>query len=267
MALAPMSLEGRTAIVTGASSGMGAAVARAMAAAGARVVLVGRDTERLDEVAGAIRQQGETCHLVVADVTEDDAPPRIVEEALRAFGSIEILVNAAGVFEPGAFGEVPLESLDRQWRVNARAPFALTQAALPHLRPGSVVLFFSSVAGHVGSPAAPAYSMTKGALETLVDALGVALAPRGIRINAIAPGNIRTPMNERFFSNPELEARTVAQTPARRIGRVEDIAGVAVFLASDLADYIHGVSLLVDGGLGVYRGGLQTSVTPLEQPR
>jgi glucose 1-dehydrogenase len=256
-----LSLAGRSAIVTGASSGMGAAIARAMAAAGARVALVGRDETRLNAVAADIQARGGVGQIVVADVTADGAPALIVESALRAFGSIEILVNAAGVFEPAPFDETPLESLDRQWLVNARAPFALTQAALPHLRPGSSVLFFSSVAGQVGSPAAPAYSMTKGAVERLVDALAVSLSPRGIRVNAIAPGNIRTPMNERFFSNPELEARTVAQTPARRIGRVEDIAGAAVFLASDLADYVHGVSLLVDGGLAVYRGGLQTSAT------
>jgi len=235
-------------MITGASSGIGAAIAVAMAAAGARTVLVGRSHERLESTAAKVEQAGTKPAVVEADLTNEQAPQRIVDGALEAFGSIEIVVHSAGIFEPIPFSETPLDSFDRQWEVNVRAPYALTQAAVPHMKRDGSILFISSIAGHVGFPNSAAYCATKGAVELMARALAMELAPMGIRVNALAPGNIRTPMNEHLLASPEYEQTMIDLTPYGRVGVVDDIAPVAVFLASDAARYIHGESLLVDGG-------------------
>jgi len=238
------SLEGRVAVVTGASSGIGTAIAQALSDAGARVVLTGRDEERLRLCAHSCSEW----HMVVSDLADDDAPARIVAETIDAFGALNVLVHSAGVFWPKPFADAPLDEFDQQFRVNVRAPYALTQAALPHLQPDGAVVFVSSIAGHVGFPSSAAYCGTKGAIELITKSLAMELAPLGVRVNAIAPGNIHTPMNAEFFQSPEYERTMIERTPYGRVGVVEDIAPVAVFLASDAARYIHGESILVDGG-------------------
>ena len=237
-------LDGKVVVVTGASSGIGAAIAKAMSEAGARVVLTGRDEERLRAVA---RELGEH-QVVAADLAEDEAPARIVSEAVGAFGALNVVVHSAGIFWPKPFAEAPLTDFDAQFRVNVRAPYALTQAALPHLQPDGAVIFISSIAGRVGFPSSTAYCGTKGAVELMTKSLAMELAPAGVRVNAIAPGNIRTPMNASFFESDDYERSMIERTPFGRVGVVEDIAPVAVFLASDAARYIHGESILVDGG-------------------
>jgi NAD(P)-dependent dehydrogenase (short-subunit alcohol dehydrogenase family) len=237
-------LDGKVVVITGASSGIGFACAEAMSAAGAGVVLVGRDRERLVQCASRCGEH----HVVEVDLVDDDAPRRIVEEALGAFGSITSLLHMAGIFVPSPLAEAPLEEFDLQWRVNVRAPYALTKAALPHLARDSSVTFVSSIAGQVAFPNSAAYCATKGAIEQLTKALAVELAPAGIRVNAIAPGNIRTPMNEELLRDRDYEQMYLDGTPYGRVGVVEDIAPLAVFLASDAAAYIHGESVLVDGG-------------------
>jgi NAD(P)-dependent dehydrogenase (short-subunit alcohol dehydrogenase family) len=242
--LSTFSLDGKVAIVTGASSGIGAEIARAMSQAGAKVVLVGRDQKRLERCAADCGEN----RVVNVDLVADDAPARIVSETLAAFGGIDSVVHTAGIFWPKPLGDAPLEDFDGQWRVNVRAPYALTQAALPHLKRDSSVIFVSSIAGHVAFPNSAAYCATKGAIEQLTKALAVELAPAGIRVNAIAPGNIRTPMNEELLKSKEYEQMYLDNTPYGRVGVIEDIAPLAVFLASDGSRYIHGESILVDGG-------------------
>jgi glucose 1-dehydrogenase len=243
-----LDLSGRVAIVTGASSGIGVATARALAEAGAAVVAVGRDADRLRHCAAEVASIGGSCREVAADITADGAPERIVGAALEAFGRLDILVHSAGLFEPIPFVETSAESLDRQWEANVRAPFLLTQAALPHLDAGSSVIFISSIAGHVGFPSSAAYCATKGAVELLARALSLELSPHGIRANVIAPGNVLTPMNEHLRALPGYEERVAGETPAGRFGEPEEIAAAVVFFASDAASFVHGASLLVDGG-------------------
>jgi NAD(P)-dependent dehydrogenase (short-subunit alcohol dehydrogenase family) len=241
---ADFTLAGKVAVVTGASSGIGAAIARALSAAGARVVTTGRDEERLHAGAESLGEH----HIVVADLLDGDAPRRIVAETIEAFGALNVLVHSAGIFLPKPFGAAPLEEFDLQFRVNVRAPYALTQAALPWLQPDGVAVFVSSIAGHVGFPNSTAYCGTKGAIELMTKSLALELAPLGVRVNAVAPGNVHTPMNERLFESEEYERAMLERTPSGRVGVVEDIAPVVVFLASDAARYIHGESILVDGG-------------------
>jgi NAD(P)-dependent dehydrogenase (short-subunit alcohol dehydrogenase family) len=238
------SLDGKVGVVTGASSGIGAAIAEALSQAGARVVLTGREEARLREVAARVGEH----HVVAADLEDDGAPAAIVDETIRAFGALNILVHSAGIFWPKPFAEAPLSDFDAQFRVNVRAPYALTQAALPHLTPDGSVIFISSIAGHVGFPSSTAYCGTKGAVELITKSLAMELAPLGVRVNAIAPGNIHTPMNERLFESEDYNRSMLERTPYGRVGVVEDIAPVAVFLASEAARYVHGESILVDGG-------------------
>jgi NAD(P)-dependent dehydrogenase (short-subunit alcohol dehydrogenase family) len=220
-----------------------------MAREGACLTLVGRDASRLNETERAVEEADVGVTSVVVDITGADAPRQIIEAALEAFGAIDVLVHNAGIFEPVPFEEATIESLDRQWAVNVRAPFAITQAALPHLRPGSSVIVITSLAGTVGFPHSTAYCATKGAAEMLVRSLAVELAPRGIRVNALAPGNIHTRMNaETYAAKPEYERALIERTPAGRIGEAEEIAPGVVFLASDAARFVYGATLAVDGG-------------------
>lgn len=244
----PFSLEGKVAVVTGASKGIGVGIGEAMAAAGAAVAVVGRNEASLNEVAGRIRDAGGRAHVIACDVAAPDAPERIVDGTVAAFGALNILVNNAGTFEPLPFLDTSLESFDRQLNTNVRAPFAITQRAIPHLRGGGVVVNITSIAAHVAFVNSSAYCASKGALELLTKALATEFAAEGIRFCSIAPGNIHTPMNDHLFASDGYAQAMLAATPARRIGEVDDIANVAVFLASKAADYVHGASLLVDGG-------------------
>ena len=142
----PFSLEGKVAVVTGASKGMGVGIAEAMAAAGAAIALVGRTEPALNEVAGRIRDAGGRAHVIACDVAAADAPERIVDGTVAALGALDILVNNAGIFEPLPFLEITLESFERQFNTNVRAPFAITQRAIPHLRGGGVVINMTSIA-------------------------------------------------------------------------------------------------------------------------
>jgi glucose 1-dehydrogenase len=244
-----LDLTGRTAVVTGASSGIGHAIAEAMAEAGANLVLVGRDLVRLQETIAAVTERGAAAEPIVVELTADDSPRVIVGATVARFGALNILVNCAGIFEPQPFETQPMASFDRQIAVNVRAPFALIQAALPHLRPDGAVVNISSIAGHSGFPLSAAYCASKGALELMTKALASELGPQGVRVNCVAPGNIRTPMNaQQFAESREYERSLESRTPLGRIGATDDIAPAVVYLASPAAKFVTGASWLVDGG-------------------
>ncbi|MGH3166706.1 MAG: SDR family NAD(P)-dependent oxidoreductase, partial [Trebonia sp.] len=227
--------------------GIGVATAETFAACGASVVAVGRDGTRLNAVAARITETGGTVSPVAIDLTAPDGPRLVVERVLETFGRLDVLVHNAGTFAFEDFADTPLSRLDSQWNSNVRAPFALTQAALPHLAPGSAAVFVGSNVTAVGFPQTAAYSATKGGAEALARALSIELAPRGIRINIVSPGMTRTRMTARF-EDPVLERAALDATPAGTLGEPQDIANAVVFMASDLSRYVLGASLIVDGG-------------------
>ena len=241
-------LDGRVALVTGASSGIGAGIAEALALAGADLSLVGRDQARLTAVAAGIDQTGRHANTILADLADPATPAGIVADAVDHHGRLDVIVHSAGLFYPKPFAETTLEELQEQWTVNVQAPFLLTQAALPHLAAGSSVIFISSMLGECGSAMCAAYCATKGAIELMSKALAVELGRAGIRFNCIAPGAIETPMNAGHREDPDFYATFRDFPPASRWGHVQDIAPAAVFLAGPASDFVHGASLTIDGG-------------------
>ncbi|WP_033294001.1 SDR family NAD(P)-dependent oxidoreductase [Amycolatopsis jejuensis] len=238
-------VDGRVALVTGASSGLGAAITRQLAASGARIAAVGRNRDRLAEVTGEL---GDAAVALTADLREVGAPEWIVDECVAAHGTVDILVHAAGLGEAQPFDR-SLDALDRMWLTNLRAPYVLTQAALPHLRGGGSVVFLSSIAGLVACPQATAYGTVKGAVESLTRCLAVEEAPHGVRVNAVAPGTVRTPLSEAGpLADPAGEQFVTDGTPLGRIGDAGDVSSAVLYLASDAAAYVTGHSLVVDGG-------------------
>lgn len=241
-------LEGRRSIITGASSGIGIAITKAMCDAGARVVAVGRDDARLQAVANEVIADGGDITPVKADLTTKAGVAAVVDTAVSKFGGLDVVVHSAGVFVPKSFADTTSEDLTHQWAVNFMAPFELTKAALPHLNAGSSIIFVSSTSGRVGFSNTAAYSATKGAIDSLTRVLAVELAPEDIRVNGVAPGWIATPMNEKLREDPSVVEAAIASTPAGRLGTPEDIAPSVVFLASNASRFVQGVTLDVAGG-------------------
>jgi NAD(P)-dependent dehydrogenase (short-subunit alcohol dehydrogenase family) len=243
----PMRLDGRVAVVTGAGRGLGRACAVALAEAGADVVLISRTREELDAVAAAISQRGGRARALVCDILDSAQ----IAERIEALERIDILVNNAGGNMPEPFVQVTEERLDRILDLNVRAAFLVAQAVARRMiaggRGGSII-HMSSQMGHVGAPNRTVYCMTKHAIEGLNKAMAVELAPHGIRVNAIGPTFVITPLTRPFFDRKEFRDDTMASIPLGRLAELEDIMGAVVFLASPAAAMITGASLTVDGG-------------------
>lgn len=240
---------GRTFLITGASSGMGAASAVRLGRAGANVLVQGRDPVRTRAVADAVAEAGGAAEPVLADLGDDGAPALSVDLAFERFGALHGLVLGASLFDPRPLAATTRESLDRQWRTNVVGHYFLTQAAAPRMERGSSILFVSSTTAHVGFAGCSAYAATKGAFEALARTLAVELAPSGIRVNTVAPGFVRTPMLQPHLdANEGYEASLVEQTPSGRIGDAAEIGELVAFLLSDKAGYINGATITADGG-------------------
>lgn len=247
-----MQLEGKTAIVTGASSGIGEASARLFAREGARLVLSARREERLEDLAASIRRAGGEAFAVAGDVRHEAHAAALVDAAVSRFGGLDIGFNNAGVI--GAMSDVTAMT-DADWQTtlqtNLTSAFhgARYQASAMRERGGGSMLFTSSFVGHtIGFPGMAAYGASKAGLIGLTQCLAVELGPSAIRVNALLPGGTRTPMAGDFAHDPGAAERIARLHALRRMAEPEEIAQAALFLASDNASFVTGTAMLVDGG-------------------
>jgi gluconate 5-dehydrogenase len=244
-------LDGKVALITGSTRGLGWAMAQAIAAAGAHVVINGRDDDAVSMRAGELTLDGARASGLAFDVSDLAAAASAVGTIVGRQGGLDILVNNAGINHRAALDDFEDEAWDRVMRVNLDAPFALARSAARHMcESGSGrIINVGSIMGHVARPTIPAYVASKGGIAGLTKALAVELGPQGITVNAIGPGYVATEMNTALVENPEFNTMVVNRTPVGRWGRPDEIAAVAVFLASDEASYVNGHLLLVDGGM------------------
>lgn len=244
-------LQGKVAVVTGASKGIGAGIAKALAAEGAAVVVNYASSKAgADAVVQAITAAGGRAVAVGGDVTQAAEAKAIVDRAVEAFGRLDILVNNSGVYAFGALGDITADEFRRQFDVNVLGVLLVTQAAAKHLGEGGSIINISSGVTTLLMPESAVYTGTKGALDAITGVLANELAPRKIRVNAINPGMVETEgTHTAGFIGSEMQEALVAQTPLGRVGQPADIADIAVFLASDDARWLTGEKLLATGGL------------------
>ena len=242
-------LSGKTALVTGASRGIGRASALALAQGGAQVLVhYGRGKAEAEGVAAQIRNAGGRAEVVASDLAAPDGAHNLARQVRGIVGDrLDILVANAGVAKSANIEDTTVEDFDRLFAVNVRAPFFLVQQTLPILGKGSSIVFVSSLAAHAVVGTIAAYAATKGAIDTLVKHFAAALGPRGIRVNAVAPGVVDTDMSN-FIKTEAGQKYTLAMQAIQRLAGPEDIGPVVAFLASDDARWITGDTVRVDGG-------------------
>lgn len=251
------SLVGQMALVTGATRGIGLGIARAMAQAGAKVVVSSESAADTEATVELLRGEGLQVHGIACDVTNSEEQALLVEETIAACGGLTVLVCNAGI--SGASG--PLETMelanfDLVMTLNLRSMVELTGLSLPHVvkSGGGSVILLSSIAGLRGNGAINAYALAKAGVAQLARNLAVEWGPRNVRVNAISPGLIRTSLSQPLLENAEFMARRMQMTPLRRPGEIEEVAGAAVFLASPAGGFISGHNLVVDGGTVITDG-------------
>jgi glucose 1-dehydrogenase len=263
-------VNGQRALVTGANSGIGAAIARALAGAGARVVInyLG-EAVATEHLIKEIHAAGGEAIGIEADVTDEDQVRQMFEQTTTKLGGIDILVNNAGIRRDGSVRDLSLEDWEQVLRVNLNGPFLCSREAVrcfmsqPIDRERSAaagkIICISSVHDRIGWVGHASYAASKGGVMRLMQTMAQELAPYRIRVNSIAPGAIRTGFNRAAWESPEAEASLLEHIPCGRIGQPEDVGRAAVWLASDASDYVTGATLYVDGGMtlcqGVREGG------------
>ncbi|HEY6351316.1 MAG TPA: SDR family oxidoreductase [Candidatus Angelobacter sp.] len=242
-----MRLANKVAIITGGGSGIGCGIALAFTREGAKVVIAGRDSRKLDAVAKEI---GPACLPQPADVSNHEDIHKLVAATVKKFGAIHILVNNAGLLLPGTAESLTEEEWDQTFNVNVRGLWLLSRAVLPHLRSagGGAIVNIGSVLSLVSARNRVAYAASKGAVLAMTRAMALDHAPEKIRVNCLCPGIVETEMVARFNMDEAARRQRVAMHPAGRFGQPEDIAQAAVFLASDESAWITGAAFPVDGG-------------------
>jgi gluconate 5-dehydrogenase len=249
----PFDLSGRVALVTGAYRGLGFSIARGLAQAGATVILNGRKPDELARAAKTLTDAGLKADVAVFDITDRAAIKAAVDAAIAKHGAIDILVNNAGIQRRGALADFPQKEWDEIIATNLTAPFVVSQAVLPGMiaNKRGKIIHIASLMSELARPTVVPYTAAKGGVRQLTRGMAVELAPMGIQVNAIAPGYFATEMNRALIDNTEFNAWVCKRTPAGRWGQPDELAGLAVFLASGASDYMTGQMLVVDGGMSV----------------
>ncbi|KRS19016.1 SDR family oxidoreductase [Roseovarius indicus] len=244
-------LTGRTALVTGSSMGIGLALARGLAQAGARLVLNARNADRLEEAAEKLRAEGAEVATLPFDVTDAAAARDAIDRYEADTGPIHILVNNAGMQHRTPLEDFPPEDFDRLMRTNVNSVFYVGQAAARHMiaRQSGRIINIASVQSLLARPGIAPYTASKGAVTNLTKGMATDWAKHGLNCNAIAPGYFDTPLNAALVADPDFTTWLENRTPAGRWGEVEELVGACIFLASDAASFVNGHTLFVDGGI------------------
>lgn len=246
-----INLEGKVAVITGASRGIGAATALLLSKAGANIVInYRRQGDRAASVGEAIRKEGRVAVLHRGNVADAGEATALIERTLLEFGSIDIVVNNAGIWTHGEIGSMREEVWDETIGVNLKGVYNVCNAVVPHLkkRGEGRIINIASTAGQRGEALHSHYAASKGGVIAFTKSIAAELAPFNVRVNAVAPGWVDTEMNEEVFADNTFKDQVIEQIPLRRIATAEDVAGAVLFLASDLARHVTGTTINVNGG-------------------
>lgn len=251
MSLTLFDLSGKRALITGSSQGIGFALARGLAAAGAEVVLNGRDSAKLAEAAAALRAKGARVHELGFDVTDHQGVRAAVDGFEAEHGAIDILVNNAGMQHRAPLEEFPAEAFERLLQTNIASVFHVGQAVARHMiaRGAGKIVNIASVQSALARPGIAPYTATKGAVSNLTKGMATDWAKHGLQCNALAPGYFVTPLNKALLEDPAFNDWLAKRTPAGRWGQVEELVGACIFLASAASSFVNGTTIFVDGGI------------------
>ncbi len=245
------SLKGRRALITGSSQGIGFALAKGLAAAGAKIILNGRNQEKLETAADSFSGGGDLPETLAFDVTDHDAVRAAVDGFEKEHGAIDILVNNAGMQHRTELENFPADAFERLLQTNVASVFHVGQAVARHMiaRGKGKIINIASVQTALARPGIAPYTATKGAVANLTKGMATDWAKHGLQCNAIAPGYFDTPLNAALVADPEFSAWLEKRTPAGRWGNVEELQGACVFLSSEASSFVNGHTLFVDGGI------------------
>ena len=244
-------LTGRRALITGSSAGIGFALARGLAQAGASIVMNARNADKLELVAQTLRDEGATVHVQAFDVTDSDAVAKAVAGIEQDIGAIDILINNAGMQRRAPLEDFTQEHWHELMRTNVDSVFNVGQAVARHMiaRKQGKIINICSVQSELGRPNIAPYTASKGAVKMLTKGMAIDWGQHGIQVNGLGPGYFKTELNDALVKNPEFSSWLIGRTPSRRWGDVEDLVGPAVFLASEASRFVNGHILYVDGGV------------------
>ncbi len=251
MSLTLFDLTGKRALITGSSQGIGFALARGMGAAGAEIVLNGRDLGKLDAATRTLRGEGLTVHTLAFDVTDHNGVRAAVDGFEATIGPIDILVNNAGMQHRAPLEDFPADAFERLLQTNVASVFHVGQAVARHMiaRGAGKIVNIASVQSALARPGIAPYTATKGAVSNLTKGMATDWAKHGLQCNAIAPGYFNTPLNKALIDDPVFSEWLAKRTPAGRWGNVEELVGSCIFLASAASSFVNGTTIFVDGGI------------------